>query len=290
MLKLLLQIILCSVLSLWWVWSVFAIDYTLDDTTRVYDRADVISTEIEQKIDDLLFWLEQETNVQVVVITLQDLEWRVIEDVALQFGRENGVWDWGKNTWLVVLVAIDERQWRLEVWYGLEGFITDQQAYRLWTTILVPAFRQWEYGKWLFSLVEEIVPVLKWEMELQTIVDTSIWQEYSAFDILFFGGIIAFFFGAILSESAKTKKTKQWVAWVWSGLTWLVGWIMVWWTSLRVVIPLFFLRWMFLSAKRENTWGFSGRGWGYRWGSFSWWGFSGFGWGSFGWWGSGGSR
>lgn len=287
--KLLLQILLFAVLSLWWVWSIFAIDYSLDDTTRVYDRAEVISEENEEQIDSLLLWLENKTNTQVVVITLQDLEWRVIEDVALQFGRKNGVWDWEKNTGLVVLVAIDERQWRLEVWYGLEWFITDQQAYRLWTDVLVPAFRQWEYGEWLVSLVTRMVPVLTGEEELQNSTDIPRWQEYSAFDILFFGGIIALFFGAILSSTAKTKKTKQWIAWFWSWLTWVVWTLMVWWTTLWVVVPLFFLRWFFLDAKRENTWLYHWWSWWFSWGSFSWGWFSGFGWWSFGWWWSWGS-
>ena len=53
----------------------------------------------------------------------------------------------GKDNGVLVLVAIAEREWRIEVGYGLEGYITDIESKRIAEDYLVPKFQEGEYGE-----------------------------------------------------------------------------------------------------------------------------------------------
>lgn len=271
--------------------SVFAIDYTLDASARVYDRGGVLSELVEEQIEAQLLSIEEATTAQVVVITLTDLGGRTIEEVALNFWRENGVWDGEQDTGLIVLIAIDDRQWRIEVGYGLEWVITDQQAFRLWQDVLVPRFRAGDYEGGIAAVVGQIVSVLQWEIELAQPSSVDLNASFSSIDILIFWVVVAFFFGSILSGASKTTNAKRKTAGLWSWLTWLIGVALVGWSTLWIILPLFFFWWIVLSGKRVSSW-WPGRSWSswFGWGgSFSGWGFSGFGWWSFGGWWAGGS-
>lgn len=214
------------------LWTWYTIEYSLDTTTRVYDRAQVIDDIIEQEIDAMLLEFENTTVGQIVIITLPNLEWRTIEEVALNFGRENGIGDEQRNSGLVVLIAVEERQRRIEVWYGLEWLVTDLQANRLGLQFLVPAFRQWQYGIGLQNLANELVAVLSWEKELENVELSSANWDITILEIFIFGLFVAYFFG--------------WMVGTWPGMS---GWG--------------FGRWW---------WSFSGWGfWGFGWGSFGWW-------------------
>ena len=57
---------------------------------------------------------------------------------------------------VLVLVAIEDREWRIEVGYGLEGYITDIESYQIAQDYLVPKFQQGEYGEGLTLAVEAL--------------------------------------------------------------------------------------------------------------------------------------
>jgi uncharacterized protein len=50
-----------------------------------------------------------------------------------------------KDNGVLVLVAMEEREWRIEVGYGLEGDITDVESYRIAEDYLVPYFQEGNY-------------------------------------------------------------------------------------------------------------------------------------------------
>jgi uncharacterized protein len=60
-----------------------------------------------------------------------------------------GIGKKGKDNGVLVLVAMEEREWRIEVGYGLEGYITDVESYRIAEDYLVPKFQEGLYGEGL---------------------------------------------------------------------------------------------------------------------------------------------
>ncbi|MCW4014774.1 MAG: TPM domain-containing protein [Candidatus Bathyarchaeota archaeon] len=62
-------------------------------------------------------------------------------------GSVVGIGKKGKDNGVLVLVAMEEREWRIEIGYGLEGYITDVESRRIAEEYLVPKFQEGEYGE-----------------------------------------------------------------------------------------------------------------------------------------------
>ncbi len=57
-------------------------------------------------------------------------------------GQVVGIGKKGKDNGVLVLVAVEDREWRIEVGYGLEGYITDVESKRIAEDYLVPKFQE----------------------------------------------------------------------------------------------------------------------------------------------------
>lgn len=57
---------------------------------------------------------------------------------------------------VLVLIAMEEREWRIEIGYGLEGFITDIESYHIANESLVPKFKQERYSEGVADTVEAL--------------------------------------------------------------------------------------------------------------------------------------
>ncbi len=72
--------------------------------------------------------VEDATGAQIALVTIDSLHGEPIEDVANLLYREWGVGDKDTNEGVLLLLAIEDRQSRLEVGYGLEPYIPDGYA------------------------------------------------------------------------------------------------------------------------------------------------------------------
>jgi uncharacterized membrane protein YgcG len=61
-----------------------------------------------------------------------------------------------KDNGVLILVAMEDREWRIEIGYGLEGYITDVESKRIAEEHLVPKFQEGNYGEGLKSTVEAL--------------------------------------------------------------------------------------------------------------------------------------
>ncbi|HEX2092913.1 MAG TPA: TPM domain-containing protein, partial [Longimicrobiaceae bacterium] len=106
----------------------------------------------EQEITRVIDEVRTKSGGEIVVVTLRSLEGRPASEVALQIGREWGIGragrpgDPARNTGLVVLVAPNDRQVRLETGYGTNAFITAAETGRIQDQYMLPHFRQGDFG------------------------------------------------------------------------------------------------------------------------------------------------
>jgi uncharacterized membrane protein YgcG len=79
----------------------------------------------------------------------------IFNDLPLDVGdgKQMGIGKSRKDNGVLVLVALDEDEWRIEVGYGLEGDITDIESNLIAQDYLVPAFKQGNYGEGLYDTV-----------------------------------------------------------------------------------------------------------------------------------------
>ena len=89
------------------------------------DDAGMVEPEDRQKILAMGRDLDHATKAQVVVVTMTTLEDESIESYANRLFRSWGIGDKKKNNGVLLLIAKEDRKFRIEVGYGLEGAITD---------------------------------------------------------------------------------------------------------------------------------------------------------------------
>jgi uncharacterized protein len=97
----------------------------------------------------------------VVVVTLPSLEGRTIERVAYEMFGEWGIGSDQTDRGLLLLVAPNEREVRIEVGCGLEVPITDVAAARIIREDIVPHFRQGDYEGGVAAGTDSIVTLLE---------------------------------------------------------------------------------------------------------------------------------
>ena len=97
------------------------------------------------EIDSKLAALEAKTTDQLVVVTLNSLQGYDIADYGYQLGRAWGIGQKGKNNGVLLIVAPNEHDVRIEVGYGLEGDLTDAVSRLIIENAILPRFRAGDY-------------------------------------------------------------------------------------------------------------------------------------------------
>lgn len=126
----------------------------------VVDAAQVLSPAAESKLDKQLraYWDSKAT--AIVVSTTDSLGGRTIEEYARDEYRAWGIGSAETNRGVLILVAPNERQARIEVGCGLETVLTDTVAQDVIDRQLIPAFRTADYSDGIAKGVAEIKRVL----------------------------------------------------------------------------------------------------------------------------------
>ena len=123
----------------------------------VNDFANVIPDDREVVLEQKLEQFEQQTTVEIAVVTTPSLNDEDIESWTNRLFREWGVGKVENNNGLMVVVAPTEHKYRIEVGYGLESFVTDAEAGQLGRDTLPDAFRQEDYAGGLDRLTDGII-------------------------------------------------------------------------------------------------------------------------------------
>lgn len=153
-------------LALAWLLMMPALSPALADppipalTGRVVDDADVLSTATVDAVSAKLQGYEAATGNQVVVVTLPDLKGYPIEDWGLALGRGWGLGQKGKDNGVILLVAPNDHQLRIEVGYGLEGTLPDATANKIIRSEIVPRFKGGDLNGGVAAGVDAILSAL----------------------------------------------------------------------------------------------------------------------------------
>ncbi len=137
----------------------------------VNDYADILSAETEQIVLNKGVALAEKTKAQIVVLTISSMNGEDIETYALNLGREWGIGDEEEDTGVLLLVALEEREARIEVGYGLEGAITATQAGQFLDNYAVPYFENDDFDTGVRETYEALINEVYLEFGLEAEVD-----------------------------------------------------------------------------------------------------------------------
>lgn len=126
----------------------------------VNDFAGVISSEDKQEIMKIAASLYKQTTAQVVVVTVDSLDGKDVNDYALELGREWGVGQNKENNGVVLLLAVSERKVTIQVGYGLEGCLPDGKVGRILDNYALPYFSEDNFSTGITEAFKAVTTVV----------------------------------------------------------------------------------------------------------------------------------
>lgn len=126
----------------------------------VVDLAGIIKDDIEAQLNTYLKELEQKTTAQVVVLTVQSLDGEDIEGFSLRMAEKWKLGQKGKDNGLLITVALQDRRYRFETGYGLEGILPDSLLGSIGRQYFIPYFRKGDYSTGIFNATLAVVRII----------------------------------------------------------------------------------------------------------------------------------
>ncbi|CAG7580542.1 MAG: putative hydrolase [uncultured marine phage] len=138
-----------------------------DPTGYVNDNANVIDGNIENRLESKLSSYEETTSIEITILTIKSLGGKSITDYSQELFTEWGIGKRETDAGLLLLVAVDDREWRFHTGYGLEPYITDHTCKRIGEDNFPSHFREGEYGEGIEAGINDVIDKLgndSWEL------------------------------------------------------------------------------------------------------------------------------
>ena len=117
----------------------------------INDYTNTINKDYKEKIVSIGKELEDKTGAEAVIVVVNSTNNTPIEDYSNKLFRTWGIGESDKDNGLLILLAINDRQFRVEVGRGLEGTIPDALSNRVMESLAKPSFLQENYGEGLLN-------------------------------------------------------------------------------------------------------------------------------------------
>lgn len=114
---------------------------------HVVDLAGIIDDNTETALNRYLLELEQKTTAQMIILTITSLEGQSIEDLSIDIAHKKWrLGQKGRDNGILLLVSLQDRKYRFETGYGLEGVLPDSLLGSIGRQYLVPYFQKGDYS------------------------------------------------------------------------------------------------------------------------------------------------
>ena len=126
----------------------------------VTDAANVIPAETARRIEVRLEELRARTGTEVAVVTVPSISPLTIEEYATELFARWGIGQKGKDTGVLIVVAVKERKVRIETGYGIEPILPDGKAGAIIREVMLPRFKQGALGEGLAAGAEAVAEIV----------------------------------------------------------------------------------------------------------------------------------
>ena len=136
----------------------------------VVDTTGTLNQEVVSLVNNVNAAFESK-GAQIVVVMIKTLDGASIEEYAVDLFRTWGIGDQRESNGVLILIALDDREMRIEVGYGLEGDIPDGVAGRIIRNVMTPAFQNNDYNGGVMGAVNAVAERIADAYELTLDVD-----------------------------------------------------------------------------------------------------------------------
>lgn len=197
---------ICVLLLLLVAWPCLAYYNPGKPTGFVNDFANALTNEQKQNIEVKLSEFTKTSSNEIAIAIIESLDDDTVENFAVQLFKDWGIGKKDKDNGVLILVAVDDRQMRIEVGYGLEGALTDAQSYWIINQIMKPAFKSGDYYQGIDGAVDKIIGATNGEYipdSQSSSQNNNFWGMSFDFGFVFY--IIIFGFMWLASVLGKSK-------------------------------------------------------------------------------------
>lgn len=131
--------------------------------TRVTDLTGTLVAAQSEALEDKLRDFESQTGSQIAVLLIPTARPEAIEQYAFRVAEEWQLGREGVDDGALLLVALEDREVRIEVGYGFEGVLTDATSNRIIDESILPHFSTGDMYGGLAAGVDRIVMVARGE-------------------------------------------------------------------------------------------------------------------------------
>ncbi len=128
-------------------------------TNYVSDFAGVLSPETQTSLNALCTQLDRQAHAQIAVVTIKSLDGEPIENFATALEDKWKVGKKGTDRGLLLIFAPNDRKYRFEVGYGLEGILPDGRVGDIGRQ-MVPYLQQNNYDAAVTMAVQQIAGII----------------------------------------------------------------------------------------------------------------------------------
>ena len=197
----------------------------------VNDFAGVFTLDVEAPLEEALRLFEQETTVELVVVTVKDMGGAPIEDYSARLFEDWGIGKKGEDNGVLLILATSEPGVRIEVGYGMEPYLTDGMAGNILDTEVIPDLQQGNYALGLLKGARAIAQTIK-DSDYQPGSGGSK-PPIDRFPLPFQGGarlwlLIGMGMASLYLVSFMARSKSIWLGGIWGGI---VGGVLGWMTG-----------------------------------------------------------
>ena len=186
---LLLSLILCIP----FVFAQIEIKNTVNDYAEILTGYESQITEVADSFKD---------QVQFAVVTVNSLDGKDIESYSYNLAQGH-LGDTQKNNGLLLLISLNDRQYRFEVGRNIESTFNDAKVGRIGRMYLVPNFKNSEYGKGVLEATIAVKNILN-GTDTDSVISEYDWETIQILVAIIF--VVFVIFAAIMSNYAKKDR------------------------------------------------------------------------------------
>lgn len=130
---------------------------------RINDLAALLPSDRAQRLEEHLRQFEQETTHQIVVLTVPSLAGDPIEEFGIRVAEAWKIGQKGTANGVILIIAHQERKFRIEVGRGFEGILPDVVASRIIREVIAPRSGQGNFAGAIEAGIDSILEATRKE-------------------------------------------------------------------------------------------------------------------------------
>ncbi len=138
----------------------------LRPTDYVNDFAHVLDQTTVAQLDNICQQLDQKAHAQIAVVTITSLDGTDIESYAVALYKQWGIGSKATDHGVLILLAVQDHRYRIEVGYGLEPILTDGKVGGFGREA-VPLLRQNDYNGAVALMTSRVADVIAQDAGIQ---------------------------------------------------------------------------------------------------------------------------